>query len=86
MTIGRNKEELSVMEAVDILSNMSEVDLKGPIDLDSEEEGISLRSIGAIQGMPFAMKGRSKRPLGCCTVISRISSEKIVRFSMTRKR
>ncbi len=42
MTIGRNKEELSVMEAVDILSNMSEVDLKTPIDLDSEEEEVSL--------------------------------------------
>lgn len=38
MAIGRNKEELSVMEAVDILSNMSEIDLKTPVDLEAEEE------------------------------------------------
>jgi len=42
MAIGRDKEELSVMEAVDILSNMSEVDLKAPIDFDAEEEELSL--------------------------------------------
>ncbi len=37
MDIGRGKEELSVMEAVDNLSNMAEIDLKVPIDLDEEE-------------------------------------------------
>lgn len=60
MAIGREKEELSVMEAVNILSNMSEVDLKTPVDIDIEEEEVSteinwrdprqaLRNEGAIQ-------------------------------------
>ncbi|NGX39061.1 MAG: hypothetical protein KR126chlam1_00381 [Chlamydiae bacterium] len=38
MGLGRGKEEISVMEAMDILSNMSEVDLKAPIDVELEEE------------------------------------------------
>ncbi|MBS0630162.1 MAG: hypothetical protein JSS30_08095 [Verrucomicrobia bacterium] len=42
MAIGRDKEELSVIEAVDILSNMTEVDLKTPVDLDAVEEEVSL--------------------------------------------
>nr|NGX48145.1 hypothetical protein [Chlamydiota bacterium] len=37
MVLGRDKEELSVMEAVNNLSNMSEIDLKAPIDLEGEE-------------------------------------------------
>lgn len=41
MALGRDKEELSVMEAVDILSNMSEVDLKTPINIEGEEEEFS---------------------------------------------
>lgn len=36
--LGRGKEELSVMEAVDNLSNMAEIDLKTPLDLEAEEE------------------------------------------------
>ncbi len=38
MDLGRDKEELSVMEAVNNLSNMSEIDLKTPIEFEGEEE------------------------------------------------
>jgi len=36
MALGRDKEELSVMEAVNNLSNMSEIDLKAPIEEGGE--------------------------------------------------
>ena len=37
MALGRGEEELSVMEAVDYLSNMTEIDVKDAIDFEEDE-------------------------------------------------